>query len=83
MKLEVILLRPVVARALRRARALAESLETRGFHPTAPRAVRDPLRFGWTDGLGLGLAAVLTAAAALALPLIAADVRADPQQARE
>ena len=66
MKLEVTLLRPVVARALRRARALAESLETRGFHPTAPRAVRDPLRFGWADAFGLALAVGVTSAAALA-----------------
>ena len=48
------------------ARALAESLETRGFHPTAPRAVRDPLRFGWADALGLALAVGVTSAAALA-----------------
>lgn len=60
LRLEAALLRPVAARALRRARALAESLETRGFHPTAPRAVREPLRFGWGDGVGLGLAAIVT-----------------------
>lgn len=34
---EAALLRPVAARALRRARSLAETLDARGFHPTAPR----------------------------------------------
>jgi energy-coupling factor transport system permease protein len=63
---EAALLRPVVARALRRARALAESLETRGFHPTAPRAVREPLRFGPGDVAGLGGAVTLAAAATVA-----------------
>lgn len=67
--LEAALLRPVVARALRRARALAESLETRGFHPTAPRAVRDPLRFRVGDTVGLGLAATLALAAVAARSL--------------
>ena len=37
MALEIAMLRPVVARSLRRARALAESLETRGFDPSGPR----------------------------------------------
>lgn len=41
--LEVSLLRPLVARSLRRAHALAESLDARGFDPLAPRAVRRPL----------------------------------------
>ncbi|MFN7143347.1 MAG: hypothetical protein ACK4YP_06190, partial [Myxococcota bacterium] len=66
MKLEVALLRPVVARALRRARALAESLETRGFHPTAPRAVREPLRMTAVDVAGLVTVALVAAAAAAA-----------------
>ncbi len=43
--LEVRLLRPVVARTLRRARALAESMDARGFDPSAPRTVRRPLRW--------------------------------------
>ena len=64
--LEVALLRPVVARALRRARALAESLETRGFHPTAPRAVREPLRMGLGDRLAVGGIAVVVTAAVVA-----------------
>ncbi|MCB9781211.1 MAG: energy-coupling factor transporter transmembrane protein EcfT [Alphaproteobacteria bacterium] len=56
--LEVGLLRPVVARAWRRAHALAESLDARGFDPLAPRAVRRPLRMGALDGgivVGVGL----------------------------
>ncbi len=71
MRLEVALLRPVVARALRRARALAESLETRGFHPTAPRAVREPLRMGAADVLGLTTVALVAFAAATARGLYA------------
>lgn len=67
--LEVDLLRPVVARAVRRARALAESLETRGFHPTAPRAVREPLVWSAGDLAGLGAVATF-AAASLALRAI-------------
>ncbi len=64
--LEVGLLRPLAARAVRRARTLAESLETRGFHPTAPRAVREPLRMGIVD-VGLVVAMIgLTGAVVLA-----------------
>ena len=48
--LEAALLSPVLARSLRRARALAESLDSRGFDPTSPRAVRNPLRLGRLDG---------------------------------
>jgi len=66
LRLEVSLLRPVVARALRRARALAESLETRGFHPTAPRAVREPLRMNAGDIVGLGVVATIVTAAVFA-----------------
>ena len=44
--LEVGLLRPLVARAIRRAWCLGESLDSRGFDPVAPRAVRRPLVFG-------------------------------------
>ena len=40
LRAEVSMLRPVVARSLRRARTLAESLETRGFHATAVRSGR-------------------------------------------
>ena len=45
LRLEVALFRPVVAESLRRARTLAESLDSRGFEAAAPRAVRRPLRF--------------------------------------
>lgn len=62
LRLEVALLRPVLARSIRRARALAESLETRGFHPTAPRAVREPLRFSGVDTLAVGGLSLLTVA---------------------
>ena len=52
LSLEVALLRPVVAEALRRARSLAEALDTRGFDPTAPRSARRPLRARrWELGL--------------------------------
>lgn len=62
LRLEVSLLRPVVARAIRRARALAESLDARGFHPTAPRTERDPLRYTILDGLVLVAGGLLVAA---------------------
>mgnify|MGYP003353522685 CR=1 FL=1 len=44
--------------------ALAESLDTRGFHPTAPRRSRHPLDLGLWDGMvlvggGLGLATLV------------------------
>ncbi|HJN74186.1 MAG TPA: energy-coupling factor transporter transmembrane component T [Myxococcota bacterium] len=60
--LEVSLMRPVVARSWRRAQVLAEALDSRGFDPVAPRAVRKPLRFGVLDymlllsGPGIALA---------------------------
>lgn len=41
--LEVALLRPVLARSIRRARLLAESLDARGLDPDAPRGVAEPL----------------------------------------
>lgn len=37
-KQEALLLRPVAARCIRRAQALAETLDARGFHPSAPRS---------------------------------------------
>jgi energy-coupling factor transporter transmembrane protein EcfT len=55
-------MRPVVARSWRRAQVLAEALDSRGFDPVAPRAVRKPLRFGVLDymlllsGPGIALA---------------------------
>jgi len=49
---ELLLLRPVVARSLRRARALAEALDTRGFDPNQPRRLRVPLRMrAWEKAL--------------------------------
>lgn len=63
LRLEVAMLRPVLARSIRRARALAESLETRGFHPTAPRAVREPLRMSHGDQIALTTFAFVTLAA--------------------
>lgn len=52
--LEIALLRPVVARCIRRARMLAESLETRGFDANAPRAVVSPLVWRPLDSAVLG-----------------------------
>ena len=58
--LEVGMLRPVVARSVRRARTLAESLDARGFD--APRAVWRPLRMAGVDWAALGGALGLTLA---------------------
>jgi len=74
--LEVSLLRPVVARSLRRAQALAESLDARGFDPLAPRAVRVPLRLRPLDHLllvGGGLLTAALASARLAYVLYSSD----------
>ncbi len=60
LKLEVSLLRPLVARAIRRAWCLGESLDARGFDPTAPRAVRKPLRFGRLEPTLIVLVCVVT-----------------------
>lgn len=49
LRLEMALLVPVAARSLRRARALAEALDTRGFDPGSARRPRTPLRMGWLD----------------------------------
>jgi energy-coupling factor transport system permease protein len=62
-------LAPVLARALRRARALAESLDARGFDPVAPRAVRRPLRLGLADR-GIGAAALVLATCVLICRLL-------------
>lgn len=66
LRLEVSLLLPVVARCLRRARALAESLDARGFDPVAPRTARRPLALTRLD---VGL---LVASGGLALSAVAA-----------
>ena len=49
------MLAPVAARAVRRARTLAESLEARGFDASRPRRPRVPLRFRAVDVAALGL----------------------------
>lgn len=66
LKLEVALLLPVVARSLRRARALAESLDARGFDPVAPRSARRPLVMRSGEKLLLGGALAVTLAAVTA-----------------
>lgn len=58
---EIALLRPVIARSLRRARALAETLDTRGFDALGARTVRRPLRLGVLDALVLIVAVPVTA----------------------
>lgn len=58
--LELSLLRPVVARSLRRARTLAETLDARGFDPAAPRRLRRPLDARPGELLALAAAAGLT-----------------------
>lgn len=75
--LEVNLLRPVVARCIRRARMLAESLDTRGFDADAPRGIAQPLTWRRSDSLVLFIAvlAVLGLSVARAFyALYAADV---------
>lgn len=63
LRLELAMLRPVVAESLRRARALAEALDSRGFDPVAPRAIARPLRLQrWEIPL---IAAALAATAAV------------------
>lgn len=60
------MLRPVIARAWRRAQSLAESLDTRGFDPLQPRVSRRPLRFTALDALIVAPATALTLGAVLA-----------------
>ena len=74
---EVSLFRPIVARAWRRAQNLAETLEARGFDPTAPRRSRHPLRLGWGEGTLVLLASGIAFAALgarLVFVLYATDV---------
>jgi len=63
LQLEVSLLRPLVARAIRRAWCLGESLDSRGFDPVAPRAVRKPLRFGSGEPVLVAAVCTLTCSA--------------------
>ncbi|MBT3217903.1 MAG: energy-coupling factor transporter transmembrane protein EcfT [Proteobacteria bacterium] len=58
--LEIAMLRPVVARSLRRAHRMAESLDTRGFDPMAPRAIRRPLRMRVAEVWFLGFCTMAT-----------------------
>lgn len=60
---EMALLAPVAARAVRRARTLAETLDARGFDPVVPRALRAPLAM--PPGERIALAAVALGVAAL------------------
>lgn len=60
LRLEVSLLRPVVARSWRRAQNLAESLDTRGFDPVSPRQPRRPLVMRPRDWGVLATAAVVS-----------------------
>jgi energy-coupling factor transport system permease protein len=57
---EARLLGPVLARGWRRAHALAESLDARGFDPVAPRTAWRPLRMGRGDLASLSLVVALT-----------------------
>lgn len=66
LRLELSMVRPVIARAWRRAQSLAESLDTRGFDPLKPRVSRRPLRLTWLDALIIAPATALTLAAVLA-----------------
>jgi energy-coupling factor transport system permease protein len=79
---EISLVRPVVARAWRRAQNLAETLEARGFDPTAPRRSRRPLAIGWGEGALVAFASVVVAvlvACRVLFALYAADVAYFPQ----
>jgi len=60
LKLEISLLRPIVARAVRRARSVAESLDIRGFDSESPRAVHRPLFFRKGEPVVLGVALLAT-----------------------
>ena len=82
LRLEVGLLRPLIARSLRRSWTLAESLDARGFDPVAPRAIRQPLRFApwepWLLALALGFSLSIVGARLLYL-LYASDSLYIPQ----
>jgi energy-coupling factor transport system permease protein len=69
---EMALLSPVAARAVRRSRTLAETMDCRGFDPLQPRRHRAPLRAGPLDlvvGLMLGVMTVLLLGAELLFQL--------------
>jgi len=67
--LEVSMLRPVVARSVRRARSMAESLDVRGFDASAPRAVRHPLAMAPWE-VALVVSAMLLTSLAVAARLL-------------
>lgn len=68
LRLEVAGVRPVVARALRRARVLAETLDTRGFDPAGRRTAWRPLHWGrWERGLLVAVGVMVLATAGLRL----------------
>jgi len=74
---EVALLLPVVARSLRRAHALAETLDARGFDPVAPRTHSVALRFArWEPPLLalVGATVLAIAASRLLFALYVAEV---------
>ena len=66
LQLELSLLRPIVARAVRRARSISESLDIRGFDADSPRAVHRPLYFRRGEPFALTLAIVTTTGLLLA-----------------
>lgn len=55
LKVEIGLMRPILARTLRRSRALAASMDTRGFDPSAKRSGRQTIT--WT-GLDTSIAVI-------------------------
>ena len=82
LRLELMLLKPVVARSLRRARVLAESLDARGFDPSAPRAVRRPLTMArWEIALlcGVGLVVLATISARVLMLLYTSETLYFPE----
>jgi energy-coupling factor transport system permease protein len=58
---ELLMLRPIVAESLRRARSLAEALDSRGFDPETPRSATRPLRIARWEWPILAAAVVTTA----------------------
>lgn len=69
--IEVAMLRPVIARSLRRARALAESLDARGFDSLGGATLAVPERASWAQILLLGSCALLTLGCVVARILFA------------
>jgi len=53
---ELLMLRPIVAESLRRARSLAEALDSRGYDPATPRSATRPLRLATWEWPLLGAA---------------------------